>query len=67
MPAGQTSTNGWGATRTPGTGAVTAVHASYNVTTAPNGSVGIGCRASRTGDSRPPTACTHNGTACTAG
>ncbi|MGW0337517.1 extracellular catalytic domain type 1 short-chain-length polyhydroxyalkanoate depolymerase [Streptomyces sp. NPDC003011] len=67
LPAGQTVTNGWGATYAPASGAVTATNASYNGTIAPNASVSIGYQASHAGNSGAPTGFTLNGTACTAG
>ncbi|MCD9879911.1 extracellular catalytic domain type 1 short-chain-length polyhydroxyalkanoate depolymerase [Streptomyces guryensis] len=65
LPAGQAVTNGWGATYTPATGAVTATNASYDATLAPNASVTIGYQASHTGNSAAPGAYTLNGTSCT--
>ncbi|MET7453079.1 PHB depolymerase family esterase [Streptomyces sp. NPDC005574] len=67
LPAGQTITNGWGATYAPASGAVTATNASYNGTLAPNASVTIGYQAGHTGNSAAPAAFTLNGKACTAG
>ncbi|MFJ9719393.1 PHB depolymerase family esterase [Streptomyces sp. NPDC101213] len=67
LPAGQTVTNGWGATYTPASGAVTAANASYNGTLAPNASVTLGYQASHTGDSRAPSSFTLNGTQCALG
>ncbi|GAA4085355.1 extracellular catalytic domain type 1 short-chain-length polyhydroxyalkanoate depolymerase [Streptomyces shaanxiensis] len=67
LPAGQTITNGWGATYTPGSGAVTASNASYNAALAPGASVSIGYQANHTGNSAAPGAFTLNGTACTTG
>ncbi|MFJ2241557.1 PHB depolymerase family esterase [Streptomyces sp. NPDC087859] len=67
LPTGQTITNGWNATYTPGSGAVTATNASYNATLAPNASVSIGYQATHTGNSAAPGAFTLNGTACTTG
>ncbi|MCX4759883.1 PHB depolymerase family esterase [Streptomyces sp. NBC_01275] len=64
LPAGQTITNGWGATYTPASGAVTATNASYNGTLAPNASVTIGYQANHTGNSAAPTAFTLNGATC---
>ncbi|MFI7415011.1 PHB depolymerase family esterase [Streptomyces sp. NPDC049627] len=66
LPAGQTITNGWGATYTPASGAVTATNASYNATLAPGASVSIGYQANHGGNSAAPSAFTLNGTACTA-
>ncbi|MFD3502906.1 PHB depolymerase family esterase [Streptomyces sp. NPDC058676] len=65
LPAGQTITNGWGATYAPSSGAVTATNASYNGTLAPNASVTLGYQANHTGNSAAPGAFTLNGTACT--
>ncbi|MET7847772.1 PHB depolymerase family esterase [Streptomyces avermitilis] len=65
LPAGQTVTNGWGATYTQAGAAVTAVNATYNGAIAPGASVGIGYQAGHTGNSAAPTAFTLNGTACT--
>lgn len=67
LPAGQTITNGWGATYTPASGTVTATNASYDGAIAPNESVTIGYQANHTGNSAAPTAYTLNGTACTVG
>ncbi|MFJ8531917.1 PHB depolymerase family esterase [Streptomyces sp. NPDC093591] len=67
LPAGQTITNGWGATYTPASGAVTATNASYNAALAPGASVSIGYQANHTGNSAAPGALTLNGTACTTG
>lgn len=67
LPAGQTITNGWGATYAPSSGAVTATNASYDGTIAPNASVSIGYQANHSGNSAAPAAFTLNGTACTAG
>ncbi|MEV5311863.1 PHB depolymerase family esterase [Streptomyces sp. NPDC052610] len=64
LPGGQTITNGWGATYTPASGAVTATNAAYNGTIAPNGSVTIGYQANHGGDSAAPGAFRLNGTAC---
>jgi poly(hydroxyalkanoate) depolymerase family esterase len=64
LPAGQTITNGWGATYAPASGAVTATNAAYNGTIAPNGSVTIGYQANHRGDSAAPGAFTLDGTAC---
>ncbi|MDH6492342.1 poly(hydroxyalkanoate) depolymerase family esterase [Streptomyces sp. SAI-127] len=66
LPAGQTITNGWGATYTPSSGAVTATNATYNSTIAPNASVSIGYQANHGGNSAAPGAFTLNGTTCTA-
>ncbi|MFJ3309862.1 PHB depolymerase family esterase [Streptomyces sp. NPDC086549] len=65
LPSGQTITNGWNATYSPASGAVTATNVSYNAAIAPNGSVGIGYQATHTGNSAAPTAYTLNGTTCT--
>ncbi|WP_030661133.1 extracellular catalytic domain type 1 short-chain-length polyhydroxyalkanoate depolymerase [Streptomyces cellulosae] len=65
LPAGQTITNGWGATYAPASGAVTATNAAYNATLAANGSVTIGYQANHSGNSAAPTAFTLNGTVCT--
>ncbi|MET7481789.1 PHB depolymerase family esterase [Streptomyces sp. NPDC005538] len=67
LPTGQTITNGWGATYTPASGAVTATNVSYDGTIAPNASVTIGYQANHTGNSASPTAYTLNGTSCTVG
>ncbi|WP_369167127.1 PHB depolymerase family esterase [Streptomyces sp. R28] len=67
LPAGQAITNGWGATYTPASGAVTATSASYNAALAPGASISIGYQANHTGNSAAPGAFTLNGTACTAG
>ncbi len=65
LPAGQTITNGWGATYAPASGAVTATNAAYNATLAANGSVTIGYQANHSGNSAAPAAFTLNGTVCT--
>nr|WP_229713129.1 PHB depolymerase family esterase [Streptomyces fuscichromogenes] len=65
LPDGQTITNGWNATYSPASGAVTAADVSYNATIAPNASVSIGYQATHTGNSAAPTAYTLNGTPCT--
>ncbi|WP_425587754.1 extracellular catalytic domain type 1 short-chain-length polyhydroxyalkanoate depolymerase [Streptomyces plumbiresistens] len=65
LPAGQTITNGWGATYAPSSGAVTATNVSYNGTLAPNAGVTIGYQANHTGNSAAPGAFTLNGKACT--
>ncbi|MEU0026901.1 PHB depolymerase family esterase [Streptomyces sp. NPDC006335] len=66
LPTGQTITNGWGATYSPSSGAVTATNATYNGTIAPNASVSIGYQANHGGNSAAPGAFKLNGTACTA-
>ncbi|MGK3940639.1 PHB depolymerase family esterase [Streptomyces caeruleatus] len=66
LPAGQTITNGWGATYAPASGAVTATNATYNGTIAPNASVSIGYQANHGGNSAAPGAFTLNGKECTA-
>jgi poly(hydroxyalkanoate) depolymerase family esterase len=65
LPAGQTITNGWGATYTPSSGAVTATNATYNGTLAPNASVSIGYQATHSGNSAAPGGFTLNGATCT--
>ncbi|TDC31572.1 cellulose binding domain-containing protein, partial [Micromonospora sp. KC213] len=65
LPPGQNITNGWNATYTPTSGAVTARNVSYNETIAPNASVTIGFQASHTGNTGEPTSFTLNGLACT--
>ena len=65
LPAGQTITNGWGATYAPASGAVTATDASYNAALAPGASVSIGYQANHGGNSAAPAGFTLNGTACT--
>ncbi|MFJ9562093.1 PHB depolymerase family esterase [Streptomyces fuscichromogenes] len=65
LPDGQTITNGWNATYSPASGAVTAANVSYNATIAPNASVSIGYQATHTGNSAAPTTYTLNGTPCT--
>ena len=64
LPAGQTITNGWNATYTPSTGAVTARNVSYNPVIAPGASVGIGFQATHTGNAGAPATFTLNGTTC---
>ncbi|MGW1030243.1 extracellular catalytic domain type 1 short-chain-length polyhydroxyalkanoate depolymerase [Streptomyces sp. NPDC002577] len=65
LPSGQTITNGWGATYSPSSGAVTATNAAWNGTLAPDASVTIGYQASHTGTTDAPDAFTLNGKACT--
>ncbi|MGI5373530.1 extracellular catalytic domain type 1 short-chain-length polyhydroxyalkanoate depolymerase [Streptomyces sp. CA-251387] len=65
LPAGQTITNGWGATYAPASGAVTATNASYNAALAPGASVSIGYQANHGGNGAGPGAFTLNGTGCT--
>ncbi|MCQ9131303.1 PHB depolymerase family esterase [Streptomyces sp. IBSBF 2807] len=67
LPAGQTITNGWGATYAPASGTVTATNASYNGTLAPHAAVTIGYQANHTGDSAAPGVFTLNGATCTKG
>ncbi|MEU9049188.1 PHB depolymerase family esterase [Streptomyces sp. NPDC048384] len=67
LPAGQSITNGWGATYAPASGAVTGSSASYNAALAPGASVSIGYQANHTGNSAAPGAFTLNGTACASG
>ncbi|WP_328429438.1 extracellular catalytic domain type 1 short-chain-length polyhydroxyalkanoate depolymerase [Streptomyces sp. NBC_00443] len=67
LPAGQSITNGWGATYAPASGAVTASSASYNAALAPGASVSIGYQADHTGNSAAPGTFTLNGTGCTSG
>ncbi|WP_206191376.1 cellulose binding domain-containing protein, partial [Streptomyces niveiscabiei] len=64
LPAGQTITNGWGATYAPASGAVTATNVTYNAALAPGASVTVGYQAGHTGNSAAPSAFTLNGTAC---
>ena len=64
LPGGQAITNGWNATYSPTSGAVTARNVSYNGTIAPNGSVSIGFQANHTGNTGRPASFTLNGTAC---
>ncbi|WP_037676022.1 PHB depolymerase family esterase [Streptomyces griseus] len=64
LPSGQTITNGWGATYSPASGAVTASNVTYNGTIAPNASVTIGYQANHTGNSAAPGSFTLNGDAC---
>ncbi|MGW0773114.1 cellulose binding domain-containing protein [Streptomyces sp. NPDC002835] len=62
LPAGQTITSGWGATYSPGSGAVTARNVSYNSALAPGTSTQIGLQATHTGDTGRPPSFTLNGT-----
>jgi cellulase/cellobiase CelA1 len=64
LPSGQTITNGWNATYSPASGAVTARNVSYNGTIAANASVSIGFQATHNGNSGTPSSFTLNGTAC---
>jgi acetylxylan esterase len=66
LPSGQTITNGWNASYSPNSAAVTARNVSYNGTIGPNGSVGIGFQATHTGNTSKPPSFTLNGSACTA-
>lgn len=65
LPAGQTITSGWGATYSPGSGAVTARNVSYNSALAPGASTQIGLQATHTGDTGRPDSFTLNGRPCT--
>ncbi|BCJ56820.1 hypothetical protein Jiend_02420 [Micromonospora endophytica] len=65
LPGGQTITNGWNATYSPTSGAVTARNVSYNATIAPNASTTIGFQASHSGNTARPSSFTLNGTPCT--
>jgi acetylxylan esterase len=65
LPGGQTITNGWNATYTPTSGAVTARNVSYNATIPANGSVDIGFQANHTGNTGKPSSFTLNGAPCT--
>jgi poly(hydroxyalkanoate) depolymerase family esterase len=67
LPAGQNITSGWGATYSPGSGAVTARNVVYNPAIAPGTSIGIGLQATHTGDTAKPGSFTLNGTACAIG
>nr|MDT0659771.1 PHB depolymerase family esterase [Micromonospora sp. DSM 115978] len=67
LPAGQTITNGWNASYSPSSGAVTARNVSYNGTIGPNASVQIGFQATHTGNTGRPPSFTLNGTTCVAG
>ncbi|MCW6004152.1 PHB depolymerase family esterase [Micromonospora sp. CPCC 205371] len=64
LPSGQTITNGWNATYSPNSGAVTARNVSYNGTIAPNASTNIGFQATHGGSTARPTSFTLNGVAC---
>ncbi|NGO14321.1 PHB depolymerase family esterase [Streptomyces sp. HC44] len=64
LPSGQSITNGWGATYSPASGAVTATNAAYNGTIAPGASVTIGYQAGHNGTTAAPGAFTLNGKAC---
>ncbi|WP_432136238.1 MULTISPECIES: extracellular catalytic domain type 1 short-chain-length polyhydroxyalkanoate depolymerase [unclassified Streptomyces] len=66
LPDGQTVTNGWGATYSPASGAVTATNVSYNARIAVGASVSIGYQATHTGNSAAPSGFMLDGTACTA-
>ncbi|MGW1058236.1 extracellular catalytic domain type 1 short-chain-length polyhydroxyalkanoate depolymerase [Micromonospora rubida] len=65
LPGGQAITNGWNASYSPSSGAVTARNVSYNGAIAPNASVDIGFQATHTGNTGKPTSFTLNGAACT--
>ncbi|WP_174248231.1 cellulase family glycosylhydrolase [Streptomyces hoynatensis] len=65
LPEGQTITNGWNATYSPGSGHVTATHAAYNATLAPGATLSLGFQATHTGNAGAPTGFTLNGSPCT--
>ncbi|MEU2610119.1 PHB depolymerase family esterase [Micromonospora sp. NPDC007271] len=64
LPSGQTITNGWNATYSPTSGALTARNVSYNATIPANGSVDIGFQANHTGNTGRPSSFTLNGVPC---
>ncbi|MDT9684027.1 cellulose binding domain-containing protein [Streptomyces sp. TRM76323] len=64
LPSGQTLTNGWNATYSSRSGAVTATNAAYNGRIAPGVGVSIGYQATHTGTPAVPTAFTLNGAPC---
>ncbi|MEU4335226.1 PHB depolymerase family esterase [Micromonospora lupini] len=64
LPGGQTITNGWNATYSPTSGAVTARSVSYNATIAPNASVEIGFQATHQGGTGTPSSFALNGATC---
>jgi poly(hydroxyalkanoate) depolymerase family esterase len=64
LPAGQAITNGWNATYSPASGAVTARNVNYNATIPAGGSITIGFQATHTGNSGRPSSFALNGTVC---
>jgi poly(hydroxyalkanoate) depolymerase family esterase len=66
LPSGQTITNGWNATYSPTSGAVTATNVTYNGSIPVGASVTVGYQATHTGNSAAPTGFTLNGGACSA-
>ncbi len=66
LPGGQTITNGWNATYSPTSGAVTARNVSYNAAIPAGGSVDFGFQATHTGNPAKPTSFTLNGATCSA-
>ncbi|NUO59388.1 MAG: PHB depolymerase family esterase [Hamadaea sp.] len=67
LPSGQVVTNGWNATYSPTSGAVTARNVSYNGTIPPGGSTSIGFQATHTGNTAKPASFALNGVTCTVG
>jgi hypothetical protein len=65
FPGNQQISQGWSATWTQSTAAVTATNLSYNGTLAAGASVGIGFNATFTGTNTRPTSFTLNGATCT--
>ncbi|NUT47460.1 MAG: PHB depolymerase family esterase [Saccharothrix sp.] len=65
LPGGQTITNGWNATYSPTSGAVTARNAGHNAAVAPDTSVEIGFQANHNGNTGEPPSFALNGAACT--
>ncbi|MGQ5261143.1 extracellular catalytic domain type 1 short-chain-length polyhydroxyalkanoate depolymerase [Micromonospora sp. ZYX-F-536] len=64
LPSGQRITNGWNASYSPASGAVTARNVSYNAAIAPNASVGIGFQATHDGGTGRPSSFALNGVTC---
>jgi mannan endo-1,4-beta-mannosidase len=64
LPSGQTITNGWGASYSPSSGAVTATNASWNGQLSAGASTTIGFQATHTGNTAEPSSFTLNGASC---
>ncbi|MEV0272116.1 PHB depolymerase family esterase [Hamadaea sp. NPDC050747] len=67
LPSGQVVTNGWNASYSPTSGALTARNVSYNGTIPPGGSTSIGFQATHTGNTAKPASFALNGVTCTVG
>ncbi|HEY3607278.1 MAG TPA: cellulose-binding domain-containing protein [Pseudonocardiaceae bacterium] len=64
LAAGQTITNGWNATYSANSGAVTATNLAFNASIPPGGMVTFGFQATHTGNTSTPTSFTLDGNAC---